>query len=171
MADVLRRETLPPRASVLDVETGSGLLAVTAARRGARSVTACDGDRRALWNARLNARWNRVRVRTARLGAEAALGDRRFDVIVSSAAEPAVLDALVARAGDHLRPGGFLLVAASAGPTASFACGALRDAGLDAEVVTSPADVDAQRHGTVVVRGRVRTGRAAWPDAPTALAT
>src|ERR671913_16144 len=36
LADCLREQTLPPRATVLDLCTGSGILAITAALRGAR---------------------------------------------------------------------------------------------------------------------------------------
>lgn len=158
VADALRRETLPLRASVLDVASGSGLLAITAARRGARSVTALDSGRVAALTLRLNARLNGVRLRVLRGNVDAGLAGRRYDVILSSAADP---DDLVAVAADHLRPCGFLLVACAAGPPARFALAVLRDAGLDAEIVTSPADLEADRHGTVVVRGRA-PARAPW---------
>ena len=59
LADALRVATLPPRASVLDLCTGSGVLAVAAARRGAREVTAVDVSRRAVLAVRLNARTGR----------------------------------------------------------------------------------------------------------------
>src|SRR3954469_11243747 len=55
LAEQLREQTLPPRATVLDVCTGSGALAICAAQRGARDVTAIDRSRRAVWTARLNA--------------------------------------------------------------------------------------------------------------------
>ncbi len=42
LADVLRNETLVPESRVLDLCTGSGLLALTAAGRGVRDVTAVD---------------------------------------------------------------------------------------------------------------------------------
>ncbi|MEA2249704.1 MAG: release factor glutamine methyltransferase, partial [Solirubrobacteraceae bacterium] len=46
------RGQLRPGAAVLDVCTGSGLLAVTAARHGAGSATAIDVSRRAVLTAR-----------------------------------------------------------------------------------------------------------------------
>jgi release factor glutamine methyltransferase len=173
VAGVLRRETLPRRASVLDVQPESGILAITAAKRGARTVTAVDGSRSSTLSVRLNARLNGVRVKTLRCNMEKAIAGRRFDVIVSGApgcAEdadddaPGLLDRLVAAAPDHLRPGGFLLVACAAGPSARFTVGALRAAGLDAEVVTGAADVTAQRHGVVAVRARMPVPRVrqAW---------
>ncbi|NEC47116.1 methyltransferase, partial [Actinospica acidiphila] len=54
LAAALADEPVAPGAAVLDVGTGSGALALTAARRGAR-VTAVDVSRRAVYAARLNA--------------------------------------------------------------------------------------------------------------------
>jgi release factor glutamine methyltransferase len=133
LARALREEVIGQRSSVLDVCTGSGALAVCAARRGAREVTAVDVSRRAVMTARINARLNGVRVRALRSNLFSALGDQRFDVIVSnppyvpaetdelptSGPERAwdagqdgrlVLDRLLAEAPAHLRPGGVLLV-------------------------------------------------------------
>src|SRR3712207_1081887 len=84
LADVLREQTLPPRASVLDLCTGSGILALTAALRGARSVTAIDVSRRAVLTARLNARLNGVRVRALRGDLFNPVAGQRFDAIVSN---------------------------------------------------------------------------------------
>src|SRR5918999_4804217 len=78
LADVLREQTLPLRASVLDLCTGSGILAVTAALRGARSVTAVDVSRRAVLTARLNGRLNGVRVRGIRGDLFDAVRGQRF---------------------------------------------------------------------------------------------
>src|SRR5436189_72295 len=76
-------EGLPPGARVLDVCTGSGVLAITAARRGAHA-TAVDISRRAVLCAALNARLNGVSVRAVRGDLLAAVGDERFDAIVSN---------------------------------------------------------------------------------------
>src|ERR687895_1078166 len=83
LADVLREQTLPLRASVLDLCTGSGILAITAALRGARSVTAVDCSRRAVLTARLNARLNGVRVRALRGDLLEPLHGEELDLIVS----------------------------------------------------------------------------------------
>ena len=158
LADVLREQTLPPRASVLDLCTGSGILAVTAALRGARSVTAVDVSRRAVATVRLNARLNGVKVRALRGDLFDAVGDRQFDAIVSNppyvpsedddlpTAGPQraweggrdgrlVLDRLVAGVDAHLRPGGFLLVTHSSVLGTERTIADLQAAGLEAECV------------------------------------
>lgn len=158
LAEQLRQQTLPRRASVLDLCTGSGLLAVCAAQRGARDVTAVDVSRRAVWTVRINARLNGVRVRAVRGSLFEAVGDRQFDAIVSNppyvpaatdelpTSGPerawdagvdgrAILDQVCAQAPAHLKPGGFVLI------THSSVCGTertleqLRAGGLEAEVV------------------------------------
>jgi release factor glutamine methyltransferase len=132
LADCLLRE-LTPGAAVLDLCTGSGLLALTAARGGAGAVTAVDVSRRAVLTTRLNARLNGVSVRAVRGDLLKPLGDECFDLIVSNppyvpaagdtlptrgAARAwdagrdgrALLDRICAQAPAHLRPGGSLLV-------------------------------------------------------------
>lgn len=158
LAEMLREQTLPPRASVLDLCTGSGALAVCAALRGARDVTAVDVSRRAVWTARLNARRNGVSVRALRGDLFEPVAGRRFDAIVSNppyvpawtdelpsrgarrawdagADGRALLDRVCARAPEHLRPGGFLLLVQSSVCDAERTLSQLREGGLDAEVV------------------------------------
>lgn len=157
LADVLREQIVSPRCSVLDVCTGSGALAVAAARRGAGHVTAVDVSRRAVLTTRLNAGLNRVRVRALRSDLFAALGDERYDVIVSNppyvpaatdelpTSGPqrawdagrdgrALLDRVVAGAPAHLRPGGTLLVVQSHVCGVEATLDALRDGGLEPSV-------------------------------------
>src|SRR5947209_2987455 len=69
-------------ADVLDVFTGSGVLALSAARAGARSVTAVDVSRRAVATDRLNAALNGLRVDARRGDLFAPVGGRTFDRIV-----------------------------------------------------------------------------------------
>jgi release factor glutamine methyltransferase len=158
LAEVLRDQTLPPRASVLDLCTGSGVLAVSAALRGAREVTAVDVSRRALLTARLNARLNGVRVRGLRGDLFAPVGRARFDAIVSNPPYvPGVmesiptsglaraweaghdgrvlLDRICADAPAHLRPGGFILLVHSSLCGTEATLDALRAGGLEADVV------------------------------------
>jgi release factor glutamine methyltransferase len=141
------------RGAVLDVCTGSGALAVSAALAAARSVTAVDVSRRALATAQLNARLNGVRVRTRRGHLLEAVPGETFDLIVSNppylpAADAELpergsarhteagldgrllVDRLIAEAPHHLRPGGLLMLCHSSlnGEEATLA--AMRGAGL-----------------------------------------
>jgi release factor glutamine methyltransferase len=155
LARALAAEGLAPGARVLDVCTGSGVLAITAAQRGARA-TAVDISRRAVLCARVNARLNGVRVRAVRGDLLEAVGDERFDAIVSNPpylpgdgelpiAGPqrawegghdgrALLDRLCAQAPRHLAPGGVLLVVHSSLSGTDVTLDMLRERGLRAEV-------------------------------------
>jgi release factor glutamine methyltransferase len=131
LADALDGEALAPGARVLDLCSGSGALAVRAARRA--SVTAVDVSRRAVATIRLNALLNGVKVRAVRGDLLDAVPGERFDAIVSNppyVPAPsddlptrgparawdagrdgrALLDRICERAPKHLAPGGVLLV-------------------------------------------------------------
>jgi release factor glutamine methyltransferase len=77
-------EQMPVGASVLDLFTGSGILAIAAAAAGARAVTAVDISRRSLLCATLNARINGVQIRTRRGDMFAAVKGARFDLIMAN---------------------------------------------------------------------------------------
>jgi len=163
LADALRTATVSPRASVLDLCTGSGALAIAAAQRGAREVTAVDVSRRALVAVRVNARLNGVRVRALRGNLYDAVGRARFDAIVSN--PPYVpgesddlprigrarhweggtdgrrlLNRIIEQAPAHLRPGGCLMVVHSDIIGIDETIARMRAAGLHADVVV-------RRHG------------------------
>jgi release factor glutamine methyltransferase len=146
-----------PGDSVLDLCTGSGVLAVAAARAGAGDVTAVDISARAVLAARANARLNGVRVDARRGDLFDAVARRRFDVIVSNppyVPSPrdrlpargqaraweagrdgrALLDRICAQAPGHLRPGGSLLLVHSSVCGERQTLRALCDAGLVASV-------------------------------------
>jgi release factor glutamine methyltransferase len=122
-----------PGAHVLDLCTGSGAIAVAAARCGAGPVTAIDVSRRSVATVRINARLNGVRVRALRGDLFAPVAGERFDAIASNppylpaqddalpAHGPAraidagadgrvLLDRICARAAEHLRPGGVVML-------------------------------------------------------------
>lgn len=80
----LKREALRPGAVGLDLCTGSGVLAIAAARHGCRHVTAVDVSRRAVIAARCNARLNGVSVNSVRGDLFEPVRGRRFDLIVSN---------------------------------------------------------------------------------------
>jgi release factor glutamine methyltransferase len=158
LADALREATLPPRASVLELCTGSGAVAITAALRGAREVTAVDVSRRSMLAVRVNARLNGVRVRARRGSLFAPVGRARFDAIVANPPYvPAeehdlprawpercwdagldgrvVLDQIVGQAPRHLRPGGFVLLVHSSICGIERTLDGLRAGGLEADVI------------------------------------
>src|SRR5581483_7835431 len=84
LIEVMCEQRLARGASVLDLFTGSGAIAVAAALAGARAVTAVDVSRRAVINARLNATLNGVRVRALRGDLFAPVSQSRFDLIVAN---------------------------------------------------------------------------------------
>ena len=158
LAAYIEREQLAERAAVLDLCTGSGMLAIAAALNGAAHVTAVDISRRAVAAVKLNAWINRVRTRALRGDLFEPVRGRRFDLIVSNPpylpgdirALPRrglaraweggrtgreFIDRIAAQAREHLTPGGQLLL------TYSTVCGepktleALASGGLRAEVV------------------------------------
>ncbi|GAA2783383.1 methyltransferase [Streptomyces rameus] len=157
LAEALREEGPPPGARVLDVGTGSGALALEAARRGAR-VTAVDVSRRAVWTARLNAWLTRLPVHIHRGNLFTPVRDRTYDLILANPPYvPApdtgrgprgrsrawdaghdgrlLLDRICRDAPALLRPGGILLIVHSAlsGPDRTLEL--LRASGLKAAVV------------------------------------
>lgn len=157
LAECLRGE-LSPGAHVADVCTGTGLLAVTAALHGAGAVAATDRSRRAVFNARVNARLNGVTVHAVRGDLLEPLGGGRFDLIVSNPpyvpadtdALPsggparawdagrngrAVIDRLCDEAPGRLRPGGALLLVHSSVCGERSTLERLARHGLEAEVL------------------------------------
>jgi release factor glutamine methyltransferase len=148
---------MPAGARVLDLCTGSGALAVTAAAHGAGEVVAVDVSRRALLSVRANALLRRVRVRAVRGDLFGDVGaDERFDAIVSNPpylpGDPALpqsgaqrawegghdgralLDRLCEQAPRHLAPGGVLLVVHSSLCGTDSTLHLLREQGLRADV-------------------------------------
>ena len=117
--------------SVLDLCSGTGILGLTAARLGAQA-TAVDLSRRAVLNARLNARLNRLALEVLRGDLFEPVRGRRFDLIVSNPpyipAPPGgvprgqarawdagpdgreFLDRICDQAAEHLDPGGRVLL-------------------------------------------------------------
>ncbi len=97
--------------TLLDVGTGSAILAITAARLGLHEIVAVDYDTEAIDNARENLGHNQVEDRVELLVADTpdVLAPRCFDLVVANIISGILLrlrDALV----DRTRPGGLLLV-------------------------------------------------------------
>jgi release factor glutamine methyltransferase len=133
LAEQLTRERVGPGRSVLDLCTGSGMLAIRAAQLGSDRVTAVDVSRRSVFTVRLNARLNGVRVNAVRGDLFEPVRGQRFDVIVSNPpyvpGEPNAvpgrgraraweagprgrlfLDPICAQAAEYLNPGGVILL-------------------------------------------------------------
>jgi release factor glutamine methyltransferase len=166
---------------VLDPFTGSGILAIAAARLGAR-VTAVDISRRAVLCARLNGRLNGVAIEALRGDMCEPVRERRFDVIVANPpylpsveADPPsgaaraweagpdgrqLLDRLCRDAPQRLRPGGTLLVVHSSvcDPAATEAM--LSAGGLEVSILersTGPlGPLLAARVPALAERGRIQ---------------
>jgi len=116
-----------PGASVLDVGTGSGLLAIAARKLGAGHVRGNDDDPVAVSVARENA---------ARNGAEVELGEEPlaaipggFDVVVANILANTLIE-LAAEIARHLMPGGVAIVSGILGPQEEEVRAAYRRAGL-----------------------------------------
>lgn len=158
LRDAFELARLPRGGAVLDIGTGTGTLAITAARAGAREVTAVDVARRAVLTTKLNALLNRVRVRVRRGDALDLVAGHQFDIVLANPPYVpcldltpdttgsgrawdagydgrAVLDRLCAAAPELLAPGGTMLIVHSGLCDADLTLAALREGGLKAAVV------------------------------------
>jgi release factor glutamine methyltransferase len=156
-AGVLLDAALPRlHGDVLDLCAGSGVLALSVAPRAA-SVLAVDLSRTAAAAIRVNALLNRRHVEVRRGDLFAAVGSRRFDVILTNPpyvptppgarsvlGSPAweggprgrdLLDRICAGAAAHLRPGGELLIVQSALADVDRTLALLEAEGLAADVI------------------------------------
>ncbi|MEU3245603.1 MULTISPECIES: HemK2/MTQ2 family protein methyltransferase [unclassified Streptomyces] len=136
LAHALAAERVRPAAEILEIGTGTGALALSAAGRGAR-VTAVDISWRAVTTARLNALQRRLPLRVLHGDFTACTNGRRYDIVLANPPYvPApnrwppsrgaarawdagpdgrhVIDRICASAPALLRPGGILLMVHSA---------------------------------------------------------
>ena len=129
-------ERLKPDRAVLDLGTGSGILAIAAARLGAKRVLALDTDPQAVKAARQNAAANGVagvvEVRVGTLPADA--GEERFDLAVANISGLTIERLAPAFAGS-LRDGGTLIVSGFLEDTVDELSRALAAAGFRVERV------------------------------------
>jgi len=152
----MRRE-LRPGARVLDLCTGSGAVAITAALHGAGEAVAVDVSRRAVATVRLNAMLRRAKgVRALRGDLLGAVPGERFDIIASNPPYlpaddlPArgarrawdagddgrvLLDRICRDAPAHLAPGGVLLLVHTSLIGEERTLDMLRDGGLEPSVL------------------------------------
>ena len=114
--------------SVLDVGTGSGILAIAAAKRGASPVVAVDTDSLAVGAARENAVRNGVAIPVGEGSAADVPG--RFDFVIANIVSP-VLQRIAPDLAARLSGGGTLLVAGISAPAERATREALESARLE----------------------------------------
>jgi release factor glutamine methyltransferase len=180
------RQPLPAGARVLELCAGPAVAGIAVARERGATLTTVDVSRRAVLNARLNARMNRVAIRARRGDLLAAVDGERFDLIIANPpyvpgprppsggaarawdAGPdgrAILDRICAAAPAHLAPGGILLLVHSevCDPDATLA--AYVAAGLAADVAArqrgSLGPLLRKRRTALEAAGLLRAGQAA----------
>jgi ribosomal protein L11 methyltransferase len=133
-------ELLRPRMEVLDLGTGSGILALAAARLGATSVLALDIDPQAVAAARENVRLNRldavVQVEEGGLDGAARAA---FDLAMANI-NAAVIVEMAPALAEVLRAGGVLIVAGFSAESAERVAGALASTGLVVERTLADGD-------------------------------
>jgi len=118
-----------PGAAVLDVGTGSGILAIGAARLGARRVLGVDIDAKAVEIAAANAALNGVAIELV-AGSVELIGEERFDVTVANILAGTIIELARALAA-RVRPGGRLIVSGILAEQAEAVRGALEATGLN----------------------------------------
>ncbi len=125
---------------VLDVGTGSGILAIAAARRGARSVLAVESDPDAVINASANLERNgvaeRIELRCDVVDAQylRELGPRRFDVIAANILS-SVLVPLLGAFRESLDEGGRVILGGILREEAERVVAAAQEAGFELAAV------------------------------------
>ena len=158
LAQALRDASIPYAARVLDLCTGTGVLAVAAACAGAGHVTAVDISLRAALAARFNTMIRGLPVRVVRGNVLKFLAGQQFDVVLANppyvpCAQQevprsgrrrawdgalngrALLDPLCTNAAELLSAGGMLLIVHSAVCGVETTLEILRQRGLKAAVV------------------------------------
>jgi len=93
--------------SVLDMGTGTAILAILASMRGADPITAIDIDEWAYNNALENLHLNKVENVTVKIGGAELLGDATYDIILANINRNILLDDIHTYAS-VLNPGGYL---------------------------------------------------------------
>ena len=172
---------------MLDVGTGTGAVALAAARRGAAKVTAVDVSARAVLAARANAMMRGLRLRVLRGDLFRPVAGEVFDVILANPPYVVgergrglprrgkdraweggpegrlILDQICAQAPAHLAPGGTLLIVQSALSGVEASLRALRRSGLRASVVARRSEpfgpVMLARAASLEARGLIQPGQ------------
>jgi ribosomal protein L11 methyltransferase len=127
-------ELVSPGDCLLDMGTGSGVLAIAAARLGAGSVLALDNDPTAVAVARENVARNSVtQAVTVEEGSLDYLGDHQvppLDGIVANIIADAIVEMMELGLADSLKPGGWLVASGIIPPAEVRVRAALRMCGM-----------------------------------------
>ena len=136
-------DSLTPRARVLDVGTGTGVLALAACALSGCRATACDVDPLAVAAARDNARRNLLAERVVIFaGSTRALAESaRFDLVVANLLR-SELEALIGDLARCTRPGGRVVFAGLLSTDCPAIEARARRAGLCAHSLRERADAD-----------------------------
>ena len=184
LAAAARDQDVPAGGQILELCAGPAYAGLAAARRARATLTTVDVSRRAVWNARVNARLNGVALRARRGDLFAAVEGERFDLIIanppyvpgpppppSGAARAwdggadgrALLDCVCHQAPAYLRPRGAVLVVHSEVCGEQRTLDAFAGHGLEAEVVARSrgalGPLLRSRRSQLEARGLLRPGQ------------
>jgi ribosomal protein L11 methyltransferase len=111
MCLVALEELIRPEATVLDLGTGSGILAIAAARLGAGRVLAVDNDPVAVKTARGNVVINGVQEAVSVVGGSLADVPGRYHLVVVNILAKVIVEMMQEGLANRVRPGGRLITA------------------------------------------------------------
>ena len=104
-------EVIQPGADVLDLGTGSGILAIAAAKLGARHVTAVDNDPDATRTARENVAANHVQENVSVIDGSLPEAHGSYDLVVINILARVIVQMAQEGLAERMRPGGTLIAA------------------------------------------------------------
>lgn len=123
-------ERIQPGARLLDLGTGSGILAIAGAKLGAGSALALDTDADAVAAARRNVSKNQVTDRIEVACGSLAQAEGRFDLVLVNILAPVIVEMAGQGLADRLAPDGLLVTAGILEDQAEEVEAALEAAGL-----------------------------------------
>jgi len=178
------QQPLPGNAGILELCAGPAFAGLAAARHARARLTTVDVSRRAIVNARLNARFHGVALQAHRGDLFDAVGEQRFDLVLANppyvpgppppargAARAtdagddgrAILDRICTEAPRHLHPGGVLLIVHSEVCGTEATLDAYERNGLDADIVARErgplGPILRARRDQLEARGQLRPGQ------------